>query len=108
MAVTKVKQDDFQDQVLNCPIPVIVDFFGKNCGPCRMLSPVFEKISNDYQGKIHFASVDAEENYELSQKMNIKGVPTLIGFSGGKEVVRQVGYEGEKSIEKILTALKDK
>ncbi|MEM4637852.1 MAG: thioredoxin [Candidatus Woesearchaeota archaeon] len=74
--------------------PILVDFYADWCGPCRMLSPVLEELSNDadFKGKLDFAKVSTEEYPELAEENSVSGIPCLILFKDGKEVNRIVGF----------------
>ena len=82
---------DFEQKVLKATLPVIVDFSAEWCPPCRVLTPVFHRLSAEYQGRLGFASVDIDENPIVYVRYRIQGVPTLILFKDGKELARFVG-----------------
>jgi thioredoxin 1 len=89
--VFAVGDRDFEQKVLKARLPVIVDFSAEWCPPCRVLEPVYRRLSAEYQGKLSFASVDIDENPIVHVRYRIQGVPTLILFKDGKEVTRFVG-----------------
>lgn len=90
--VTYVKSnDDFKNEVENSKIPVVVDFYADWCGPCKMLGPIFEKISADYEGKVKFVKVNVDEVGEVAAKFNVMSIPTMIFFKEGKSVAQQMG-----------------
>ncbi len=81
MAVTKVSNTKaWEIDVMNSEVPVFVDFWAEWCGPCRMVSPVVEELSNDYDGKIKFVKVNVDEANELASKYNVFSIPTLAIF----------------------------
>ena len=86
-----VGDGDFEQKVLKARLPVIVEFGAEWCPPCRVLAPVFHRLSAEYQGRLGFASVDIDENPIVYVRYRIQGVPTLILFKDGKEAVRFVG-----------------
>jgi len=88
-----VSDKDFETQVLKSDTPVIVDFWAAWCGPCQSIAPYYEKLSNDYQGKIRFAKVDTDANQYTPSRLGIQGIPTFIVFKGGSEVGRVVGAD---------------
>lgn len=83
---------------------MIVDFFADWCMPCRMMAPVFEKLSREFKGKIKFAKVDAQTDNELASRFNIMGIPCLIVFKGGKEIDRIVGMTSENALREKLNS----
>ena len=81
---------------------MIVDFYGTYCGPCKMLEPVFDKLSKAYAGKLEFAKVCADDNPDLSAEHSVFSVPCLIVFKEGKELERIIGYAGEETLKKRI------
>ena len=86
-----VTDQDFTEQVLQSTLPVIVDFTASWCPPCRALTPVFERLSQTYTGKLIFASMDTDENLNTPMQVGIRGMPTLVLFANGQEVGRLFG-----------------
>ena len=89
--VLTVTDQDFAGQVLQAPLPVIVDFTASWCPPCRALAPVFEKLSQTYAGKLRFARMDTDENLKTPMQVGIQGMPTLVLFANGQPVGRLIG-----------------
>lgn len=93
----------FEKTVLQSALPVIVDFWAPWCGPCKMIAPVLEKIAKEYAGKVIVAKVNTDENPEWAMKYGIQGIPTLLFFSNGKIVHRQVGALPERALRDIVS-----
>jgi thioredoxin 1 len=92
MALVKVhSNEEFKKEVLEADVPVIVDFYADWCGPCRMIAPVFEKLSSDYEGKMKFVKLNVEEVGEAAVKYGVMSIPTLIIFKNGEPVSQQLG-----------------
>jgi len=91
MSTVQVSSSTFPSEVLLSKEPVAVDFYAEWCGPCKMLSPVLEKFSDVYAGKVKIAKVDVDNNPELAGRFQIRGVPTMIFFKDGKVVDQVVG-----------------
>ncbi len=103
MTVTKVSDiKTWEIDVMNSEVPVFVDFWAEWCGPCRMVSPVVEELSNDYDGKVKFVKVNVDEANELASKYNIFSIPTLAIFKNGKLVNQQVGAASKDSYKNMI------
>ncbi len=101
--VKEIKSTEFNTEVLKSDIPVVVDFYAPWCGPCKMLSPVIEKLAAEYNGKAKFVKVNVDESAALATTYNISGVPTLILFNNGKIADTTVGFSSEGSLRSMVT-----
>ncbi|WP_152287669.1 thioredoxin [Flavicella marina] len=81
----------FEEVVLKASQPVLVDFWATWCGPCRMVGPIIEEISNDYDGKAVVGKVDVDNNQEFAAKYGVRNIPTVLLFKNGEVVDKQVG-----------------
>ena len=97
-----VNEAEFQQEVIESSMPVLVDFTAEWCPPCKMLSPIVDEIANQYEGKLRVVTVDADENQTIIQQYNILGLPTLVLFKNGEVVERITGF---KPKDKILGKL---
>ena len=105
MASEKVQQLnelDFASAVLQHPGTVLVDFTAKWCSPCKALSPVVARIAEEMSGQVAVASVDADDSPGLATTFQIRGLPTLVVFQGGKEIARRVGLTNEAGVRALL------
>ena len=98
----EVNESTFENEVLQSPVPVVVDFFGDHCGPCRMLKPVLVALAESMGDKVKVVTVDVATNERLVNDYRISAVPTLIVFKEGKELHRMVGLKDMKYLKEAL------
>lgn len=91
MATTKVTDASFEADVLKSSEPVVVDFWAEWCGPCKMIGPSLEEISNEMAGKVKIVKINVDENPGVSGKLGIRSIPTLMLFKDGKLAAQKVG-----------------
>ncbi len=101
----KLTKDNFASEVLSAQGPVLVDFWAEWCGPCRMLTPVLEKLEEKYAETIKLGKVNVDEEPELAAQYGIASIPTLIFFKGGKAVDHSVGFRSEADLDAMLQKL---
>ncbi len=87
-----IESDNFDKEVREAKLPVIVDFFADWCGPCQMMAPVFEELSQEYKGRLKFVKLNTDEAGEIAGEFEVSGIPCLIVLEKGKEVARMVGF----------------
>lgn len=96
--VININDENFESEVTNSTIPLVVDFWATWCGPCRKLSPLVDEIAQAYDGKVKFAKVNVEESIETAKKYSISGLPSLLIFKNGKAVERMTGLMPKSTI----------
>ena len=101
----EVNGNNFQKEVLESSIPVLVDFWASWCMPCRMLAPTIEKLAEENQGKLKVCKLNTDENQNIASQYGIQGIPTLIVFKEGKEVGRTVGVMSKEKLQEKLNHL---
>ncbi len=88
-----VVEQDFDSEVLNSSLPVLVDFTAVWCGPCKMVDPIIHQLAAEWDGKVKVVKCDADQNPNVLNKYGIMGIPTLMMFKGGKMVERVTGFQ---------------
>ena len=102
----EVTDKTFEEVVLKAELPTVVDFWAVWCGPCKMIAPVLEEISREYEGKLQVTKLDVDHNNESAIKYGVMSIPTLLLFQGGQPVERIVGFmPKEKLLAKITPHL---
>lgn len=104
--VEVVNKDSFKELVLDSPDPVLLDFYANWCGHCQKLLPLLDEVAVEMDGKVQIKKVNVDENRELAQKFEVKGLPTMILFKGGSEADRLIGFmPKDKIIDKVTAKL---
>lgn len=105
-SLTYSSEEKFEVDVLKSDIPVLTDFYADWCGPCKVIAPIIEELSKEYQGRMRFVKVNVDESPDLAGKFGIQGIPTLIFFRAGQPVERIAGAPPRsrlvKEIDKVL------
>ncbi|CAB4243915.1 Thioredoxin [Methylacidimicrobium sp. AP8] len=105
-SVQEITQADFDREVLQSPIPVVLDFWAEWCGPCRMVAPVIDELAKEFSGKVKFGKVNVDQEQELARRFSIQSIPTLLILKNGEVKGRQVGAASKSHIlAKIQQAL---
>ena len=103
MKPIEVTDANFEQEVLKSDKPVLVDFWAVWCGPCKMIAPVVEEIAKEYDGKLKVGKLDVDNNPDVSLKLGIRSIPTLMVFKGGKIVEQIIGAVPKRHlVEKVL------
>jgi thioredoxin 1 len=100
--VIELNDQNFESEVLKSDVPVLVDFGATWCGPCKVLSPIVDKIAEETAGKYKIGKMDIDESPTTTAKFGIRGVPTVIVFKGGQKSGQHVGVTNKETLLKLL------
>jgi thioredoxin 1 len=100
-----VVTDSTFDDYLNSGSPLVVDFWAEWCGPCKMIAPIIEELSEEYSGKINIGKIDVDDNNEISTRFGIRNIPTILFFKNGQLVDKQVGATQKSVLTQKVQAL---
>lgn len=102
--IVHVTEDNFEAEVTNSELPVLVDFWAEWCGPCRMLAPILDEIATDRQGKVKVVKIDIEAAKTLAPRFGVRGIPTMMMFKNGESQSSQVGVVPRAKIDAFIDA----
>ena len=102
MSVTELKSENFESEVNNSEIPVLIDFWATWCGPCKMMTPVVEELATEKEGTIKVCKVNVDDEPVLAQKFNIMSIPTFGAIKEGKVVGTSVGVQTKQQILELF------
>ncbi|MBQ5423095.1 MAG: thioredoxin [Clostridiales bacterium] len=102
MAEIVLTGDNFESEVMQSELPVLVDFWATWCGPCRMVGPVVAEIAEEFEGKVKVGKVNVDEEDELAERFGVQSIPTIILFKNGEEAARQVGFAPKAKLVQML------
>ena len=100
MAELTITSDNFDEEVLQSPQPVLVDFWAPWCGPCRMVAPVIEELAKEYEGKV--GKVNVDEEIKLAQEYGVMSIPSIMLFQNGKVVNQALGARPKEELVSLL------
>ena len=100
-----ITESNFESEVLNSSVPVLLDFWAPWCGPCKMIGPVIEELARDYGGRLKVGKIDVDEEGDLAARHNVASIPTLIVYKDGKIANVSAGAQPKKKIEALFSDL---
>ena len=95
---------NFHEEVENAALPVMIDFYADWCGPCQMMAPIVEKLSDEYEGKMIVGKCNVDEQEELASKFGVMSIPTILILKGGQVVMKSVGGVSQGELEDKIKA----
>lgn len=98
----EINDSNFKGEVSDSQIPVLVDFWAPWCGPCKMVAPVLEEISKEYEGKVKVAKLNVDESPNTATEFGIRSIPTLILFKDGNVLEQTIGVQSKENIKQMI------
>jgi thioredoxin len=100
--VVELTDANWESEVINSSVPVLVDFWAPWCGPCRIIAPVVEKLASEFAGQIKIGKLNTDDNPGVSMRYGIRAIPTIMMFKNGEVVDTRVGVQPEDSLRKMI------
>lgn len=100
--IITLTKNNFNSEVLESSIPVLVDFWAAWCGPCRMLAPIFDQLADEYTGRVKFGKINVDEESELAAQYRVMSIPTLVIFKDGAIVEQIIGVHPKGDLEEMI------
>ncbi len=102
MAEIQITKDNFEEEVLNSSLPVLVDFWAAWCGPCKMLSPIVAEIAEEEKARVKVGKINIDEEMDLAMQYGVQSIPTVLIFNQGEVVERSVGYVPKEELLSLI------
>ncbi|NTS76542.1 thioredoxin TrxA [Catenovulum sp. SM1970] len=103
-ATIELTNDNFDAEVINSDLPVLVDFWAEWCGPCKMIAPVIDEVATELAGKVKIGKLNVDDSNEVAAKFNIRGIPTLLMFKNGAVVDNKVGAVSKGQLVEFINS----
>jgi len=100
--IVHVTDANFEEEVINSDIPVLVDYWAEWCGPCKMIAPVLDELAAEYGGKVKICKVDVDSNQETAARFGVRGIPTLMIFKDGNAQGQKVGALSKNQLSEFI------
>jgi len=103
--VKEISDADFQNEVMESSVPVLVDFWAPWCGPCRAIAPVVDELASELDGKVKFVKINIDENPQVASQLGVRSIPTLKVFVSGAEKNQMVGAGSKDQIKQLVSGV---
>lgn len=101
--IVTITKENFEKEVINSEVPVLMDFWAQWCGPCRAVGPIMEELAEDFQGKVKIAKLNVDEQGEIAEKFRIMSIPTILLFKEGQVAGKLIGARPKEEFADLLT-----
>lgn len=103
--MTEITRENFDSEITESPVPVMIDFYADWCGPCKMLAPILGELALDYEGRFKICKVNVDEERELAERFGVTNIPTLIFFKDGVKAGSMMGLQNRTTLEEKISTL---
>ncbi len=100
--IVEITDDNFEQEVLNSDIPVLLDYWAEWCGPCKMIGPILEELVGEYEGKVKIGKINVDDNSQTPPKFGIRSIPTLMMFKNGQVEGTKVGASSKSDLAAFI------
>ncbi len=100
--IVEITDDNFEQEVLNSDVPVLLDYWAEWCGPCKMIAPILEELAGDYKGKVKIAKINVDDNAQTPPQYGIRSIPTLMLFKNGNVEGTKVGGSSKSDLASFI------
>lgn len=98
----EITKENFENEVLNSDIPVVVDFWAEWCNPCKMLAPIIEELAEEYEGKIKVGKINVDNEHDLATEFKVASIPMIVKFENGEIIKSSVGFQTKEQLAEAL------
>lgn len=102
MSTIEITKDNFDEEVTNSDLPVIIDLWAPWCGPCKSMAPVLEDLAEEYDGEVKVGKVNVEEERELAESFRVQSIPMVVALEGEEVKDQMIGFSGEEPLRKLF------
>ncbi len=103
-SISHLTDETFEKEVLESNIPVLVDYWAEWCGPCKMIAPILDSLTNEYDGKLKISKINIDDNQQTPQKYGVRGIPTLMIFKNGNVEATKVGALSKSQLTDFINS----
>lgn len=100
--IQQLQEQNFNEAISNTKGPVLVDFWAEWCGPCKMMNPVLENLAGELDGSVAIAKLNVDESPDITQRYNVRGIPTLLLFNNGELVAQRTGAASQQQVKAFI------